>query len=163
MRKIIKTLIIVILFLAASIPATAKASTTDINELIENAKEMDGSKITIQGEAIGERMNRGEYSWININDGTNAIGIWMKNIDADQVTYFGNYKYIGDTIQITGTFYRACKEHGGEADFHADTIQMIKNGHEVKEQVPAGKIIISISMMIVAALLLLFYVKKIKN
>jgi len=163
MRKIIKTFILISLFLAASIHTTAEASTTDINELIENAKEIDGSKITIQGEAIGERMTRGEYSWININDGTNAIGIWLKNIDADQVTCYGNYKYIGDTIQITGTFYRACAEHGGEADFHVDSIQVIKTGYEVKEQIPAGKIIISISMMMVAALLLLFYMKKIKN
>ncbi|HWT74932.1 MAG TPA: hypothetical protein VN258_09480 [Mobilitalea sp.] len=157
MRKIIQALIGLILITVIS-PIHVKAvDVVSINDLIENSKELDGQVITIQGEAIGESMNRGEYSWININDGTNAIGVWVKSDTADQIQYYGNYHEVGDTIEVTGTFYRACAAHGGEADFHADTFNIIKNGHLVSEHIDRHKIVLAIISSVFAFLLILVY------
>lgn len=162
MRNYIKALI-VCLVLASPFSSHAKAEAlTDINDLVENAIELDGQEVTVQGEAIGELMNRGNYSWININDGTNAIGIWIDKKEADKISNYGNYKYIGDTVKITGVFHRACKEHGGEADLHSNSFEIVKDGYQVKEKVPAIKIISAAILLPFAFLLMIFFVKRIK-
>jgi hypothetical protein len=163
MCKYLKTLIIISL-LIGSIPQNAMAkSSIDINELVENANELDGQDVTIQGEAIGECMNRGEYSWININDGTNAIGVWINKSEADKISYYGNYKYHGDMVKITGTFYRACKEHGGEADFHGSSLVIVKKGYHVKEQISYLKIIAAFISVLVTVPLVMLFLRTLRN
>ncbi|MDF2484040.1 MAG: hypothetical protein K0R46_208 [Herbinix sp.] len=163
MQKLIKTIIILLVILSPqALPAKA-ATTVSVNDLIENAKELDGQEVTIQGETIGEAMERGDYSWININDGTNAIGVWISRNDAETVTSYGDYKNIGDMIQITGIFYRACKEHGGEADFHVDTITVIKNGYQVEEELPISKRIVAGVLTFATVAIVLLYIIIVHN
>lgn len=162
MCKYIQALILVfalIVSLSINVKAEENTEITDINTLIENAKELDGQEVTVQGEAIGERMDRGDYSWVNINDGTNAIGIWLIKSDADKILNYGNYKYKGDTVKITGIFNRACTEHGGEADLHNDSIEIVKQGYQVTEQISSVKIITAIVLVLIALFNLLFYLK----
>jgi hypothetical protein len=136
---------------------------TAINDLIEHAKTLDGQEVIVQGEAIGERMDRGDYSWVNINDGTNAIGIWLKKSEAEKIATYGNYKNIGDTIQVAGVFYRACNDHGGEADLHAISISIVKKGYTVNKQVEDKKIVAAIVLCIIALVLVLVRFKVISS
>lgn len=163
MQKFIKTLILVLLLTFTLAFDVNAQSITDINNLIEKAKEYDGEEITIQGEVIGESMNRGNYTWINMNDGTNAIGIWLDSSTAGEILFYGNYKCKGDTVKVTGTFYRACKEHGGEADLHSSSFEIVKNGYEVKEQISPVKIIIAVILTLFAFVLMSILIKAIKN
>jgi hypothetical protein len=159
MHKFITTLMVfsIIIF---SLPATARAEeVTKINDLIENAKDLDGLEVVIQGEAIGESMRRGEYSWININDGSNAIGVWLSSTEIGKIKYYGNYKKIGDTVKITGNFYRACKEHGGEADFHATLLDVAESGHPVNIEVSIPKSIAAAILSIVAIFLYVVFLR----
>jgi len=108
-------------------------------ELINNAKLYDGKTVTHEGEVIGDIMLRGEFAWINVNDGQNAIGIWMdKNLTAD-ILYTGSYKSKGDFVEITGVFQRACLEHGGDLDIHAQTIRKVRQGRGVFERLNVNK------------------------
>ena len=66
------------------------ADTVSSSELIERAKEFDGKAVAYKGEAVTAILNRGEHSWVNLNDGTNAIGVWSKTSD------LGAIKFIGD-------------------------------------------------------------------
>lgn len=163
MRKIFKSLIIIFL-LTFSFSMKAEAEeVTDINTLIEKAKEFDGKEVIVQGEAIGEPMDRGDHSWVNINDGTNAIGIWLKNSEADQISHYGNYKYKGDTVKIKGTFYRACKEHGGEADIHNIAITIEEQGYKVERQLSSVKLISAIVLSATSIIIFMYLRKLIKN
>jgi len=56
----------------------------------------DFKVINIQGEAIGELLERGKYSFVNLNDGTAAIGIYLKTTDGEIIKSYGNYHKIGD-------------------------------------------------------------------
>lgn len=163
MRKFIETLMLVFILTGSFALNVNAESVTDINDLIEKAKEYDGQEVTIQGEAIGESMKRGDYTWVNINDGTNAIGIWIESAKAEQIEFYGDYKHIGDTIKVTGTFYRACTEHGGEADVHSSSIEIVKIGNDVKEQISFEKIIYAVILALIAALSMLVLNKKIQN
>ncbi|RDU24734.1 DNA-binding protein [Anaerosacchariphilus polymeriproducens] len=159
MLRIVKAIFLVMIFIFVFPLNTSAQDLISINDMIENAKEYDGKHVTIQGEVIGECLERGEYSWININDGTNAIGIWLKNSDTKSIKYYGNYKYRGDIIKIKGIFNRACKEHGGEPDIHNISFEKIKSGFYIQENVSAAKIFVSIVFVISALLMFLFYYK----
>ncbi len=164
MRKIYQTLIIIALF-TLLIPVKAKAEIkVSINDLINNAKEYDGKLVTIRGEAIGESMNRGDFTWININDTTNAIGVWLNKKEASKVTCFGTYDYTGDMVEITAIFHRACREHGGEADLHGNTIRMIEKGQKTKEMISPIKGICAIVLGVAAlGMSLQFFITRLKK
>ena len=162
MRKFLKALVFILCIIPlASLPVQAKAAQVSVNDLIENEKEYDGKEVTIQGEAIGEKMVRGDHAWINVNDGTNAIGIWIDKSEADRILHYGNYKYIGDTVTITGIFHRACKEHGGEADVHSNSLTVTKAGYSVKENINIYKVIMTVILVPIALIMLIYFRKKV--
>jgi hypothetical protein len=108
-------------------------------ELIEHAKDFEGKTVYFRGEAIGDIMKRGNFAWVNVNDGANALGIWLETGLAKKINYTGSYKAIGDTVLIVGRFNRACLEHGGDLDIHAESLAIIKTGNAVEEKINAQK------------------------
>jgi len=115
------------------------AQTISSSELINNAKLYDGKLVTYEGEVIGDIMVRGEYAWVNVNDGQNAIGVWIEKSLTRDILYTGSYKSKGDWIEITGIFQRACPAHGGDLDLHAQGIRKIRPGRAVLEKLNLTK------------------------
>jgi hypothetical protein len=140
-------LTILILFLVLSQQAIVFPQSLSSNELIKNAKEYDGKLIAYSGEAIGDVMARGEFAWVNINDGENALGIWMSAALAKEIQFRGNYKSRGDSLEVVGVFHRACFEHGGDLDIHAQSLRKISNGRTVKEKINFDKLIASFILL----------------
>lgn len=163
MRKIIETLILVLILASTFSFHTKAESVTEINKLIEEAKELDGQKVTIEGEAIGEKMQRGNYTWININDTTNAIGIWVESKQAENIRVYGDYKRKGDIVQITGIFNRACIEHDGEADIHCNLIDVVEVGYDMNEQLSSVKIVAATILFFITLFFVMIFIFKIKN
>ena len=163
MGKTYKT-IILICILVFSFSITCKARDyNNFSELIENSKKIDNSKITLRGEAIGECMNRGKYSWINISDGSTAMGIWLESEQAQSIKNFGKYGYKGDIVEITGTFNRACVEHGGDMDIHALSVKIIDTGGIVTIPISNNKKVIALILTIITLILIFSYRKLTKS
>ena len=108
-------------------------------ELINQARLYDGKTVVYEGEVIGDIMVRGDYAWVNLHDGTNAIGIWVPKGLIKDITYEGSYKSRGDWIEITGIFHRACPQHGGDLDIHCQGIRKISSGKQLSEHLNIGK------------------------
>ena len=108
-------------------------------ELINNAKQYDGKTIVYEGEVIGDIMLRADYAWINVNDGQSAIGVWLDKSLTKEILYTGSYKSKGDWLEITGIFHRACLEHGGDLDIHAQAIRKIRPGRQILERLNLSK------------------------
>ncbi len=123
-------------------------------ELLNDAKQYDGKAVVYQGEAIGDIMIRGDHAWVNLNDGGAAIGIWIRKIDLKDIAYLGSYRAKGDVIEVTGTFNRSCREHGGDLDIHAQEIKKVSSGAAFLKQLSFEKFCIGIFLTFV---LLLFY------
>lgn len=163
MLKIFKTLILV-LFMIFIFPTVSKAAEyTNYNDLIENGKALDGKQVEIRGEAIKESMRRGDYTWINIGDGSNAMGIWLKNEEADKVKTFGSYKFKGDIVKVSGIFYRACGEHGGDMDIHGESLSIVEKGYKIDRVIDNSKVITAAALSILTLILFGVYNKKIKQ
>ncbi|MGB4587849.1 MAG: hypothetical protein WBI17_01280 [Clostridiaceae bacterium] len=162
MSKSIK-IFFVTLILAGLVPLHAVyAAPVKINDLIEKAMTVDGQTVTITAEAIGERMDRTDGTWVNVNDGSNAIGIWMPTDESRRITVFGSYKEKGDTLEITGIFNRTCKEHGGESDLHLLSMKVMKTGEIVQNKISITKLVITTVLLGTTLLLILFFINQSK-
>lgn len=137
-QEIILFTIITVIF--SSLTVLASEAITPVSELIDRGGEYNSKVVNIQGEAIGELLERGEYSFVNINDGTSAMGIYLKTTDGDMIKYYGDYHNIGDSVRVTGVFNRACKEHGGDMDIHCDSIEVVSDGYERTHDILGWKI-----------------------
>jgi len=112
-------------------------------DLIENAKALDGKEVVYIGEAVAAILARGEYSWINVNDGYNAIGVWSRSRELGSIKLVGGYKVRGDIIEIRGIFHRSCPVHGGELDIHADSVRILEPGYILEQKIDRHKLKIS--------------------
>lgn len=123
-------------FLSTVCYAQGLVSSTD---LIEHARELDGREVAYQGEVIGEVMNRGDHSWVNLNDGENAVGIWLDNNLLGIISFCGSYKARGDWLEVRGIFNRACKMHGADLDIHAINVKKTREGRAIRHRLPPAK------------------------
>ena len=123
-------------------------------ELINNLKQYDGKLVVYEGEVIGDVMLRGEYAWVNINDGKNAIGIWIKKELLKDIINTGSYNVKGDLVEIAGKFNRSCVEHGGDVDIHAQSINKISSGGRISCAVNTKAINLALGL---SCVILLFY------
>ncbi len=166
MYNICKTLILIILIIFCVVGTVNAENITEINKLVSNMNVFDGQVVTIEGETIGETMNRGTPSWINVSDGTNALGIWLPSSEAERITSFGDYKHKGDTVRISGIFSKNSPEHGGDVEIDCSSLEIIKKGHTVDEKFTNAKIITATLLFSIAFMLTYAYfhvVQKTKN
>lgn len=162
MLKNTKILILIFLIsISFTVTCVASDNITKINDLIEKSASLNNTEITVQGEVIGEALERGEYAWININDTTNAIGVWVKQSDADRIKFYGDYKHKGDIIKVTGVFYKSCPEHGGDVDIHSTDIEIVETGNEVTEEISHTKVLVTAVLFI--TMLIIFRLFRHKN
>ncbi len=147
-------------------PSPNKPSST---ELIEQPKLWDGKTVTFRGEAIAQRMVRGDKAWIHLNDD----GYYLKNVEegsglhgfntgmpvwlpadlTNEIATYGDYKHEGEVVEVRGTFNAACAQHGGDMDIHATTLQRIIPGRRAIDQVRVWKVALAIVVSLLALIL----------
>lgn len=155
--KIIRIIILVISLLLLLNTGVWASEITGLDQLIENATKLDGQEVTVSGEAIGEILSRGDHAWVNINGGSNSMGIWMSLDDAMKINFMGDYKHSGDQLLITGIFNQACSVHGGDVDIHCKTMQIVSIGEVIEHQVSLKRIATAVAFSILAIILGLIY------
>jgi hypothetical protein len=147
---------IVIFLIITFMPLVSCAQGITSEELINNAVVYDGKEVVYEGEVVGDIMYRQDYAWANLNDGRNAIGIWLNKNLAAAIVYKGNYKVHGDWLQIKGVFHRACSEHGGDLDIHAQVVRKTSAGRPIKERLNTAKLNFVLVLLGVLCLALIF-------
>lgn len=130
-------------------------------ELIENSAGFDGMAVTFHGEVIGV-MIRGDFAWVNVLDNGYAIGVWVRAEDARKVSVTGDYRHIGDTVEVVGTFHMACPEHGGDLDIHADNFIVVAAGREIDRPISLPLAALSVVLM-ATAIFVTFYLRRIRE
>jgi hypothetical protein len=157
---------------ASPTPETPAGAKVDSASLVENANQWNGRIIAFTGEAIGERMVRGEMAWIHLNDdpymekrieeGTGLKGynsghaIWVPADLTRRIRHFGDYKHQGDIVEVKGTFHAACREHGGDMDIHAASLEVPRAGRAVAQEVDLLRAAVAGALLLAAGLLLWF-------
>lgn len=148
---IFKIFILSLSFLFMSIPASAYS----IDDLVVNSKDFDEKYVIVQAEVIGDIMKRGDNVWLNINDGTRAIGIFCAKHQIKNIQLVGDYETTGDWIEVEGIFHRSCPSHGGDLDIHARKIEVLKRGVLRENKVNPIKIRIALILLPIVILVIL--------
>jgi len=143
---------ILLLFGLLLCPVCALAEPTAVTstDMIDQAGALDGQTVTFSGEVIGDIMRRGDYTWINVSDGSNAIGIWIPTDGLGDVQTAGRYADHGDEVRITGIFHRACREHGGDLDIHATQLALLSKGFETTHAVEPIRVVLAAILTLAA-------------
>ncbi|MCX5704669.1 MAG: hypothetical protein NTZ92_01170 [Candidatus Omnitrophica bacterium] len=110
------------------LPIALYAQPLSVAEIIKNVKSFDGKTITFEGEVIGDVMRRGNFAWVNVYNYDDALGVWMSASLAAGIDHTGSHRETGDKIEVVGVFHRACPEHGGDMDLHAQGLRRISCG-----------------------------------
>jgi hypothetical protein len=129
-------------------------SATDI---LDRAAELDGNAVLLRGEAIGECIERGEHCWINVSDGTIAIGVWMRSGLAQRISFWGGPGVRGDIVEVAGVVRRADARQGGELDLEASDLRVAEAGFRIRAGVPSWKRTLATALACAAAVLLIGY------
>jgi hypothetical protein len=108
--------------------APCLAQTVSSAELISHAKDFDNTTVVYSGEVIGDVMARGDHAWINVNDGANAVGVWITAVMSGEIRNSGDFKHRGDKVEVTGVFNRVCGQHGGDLDIHGQSMLIVAPG-----------------------------------
>ena len=143
-------------------------------KLVEQAGQWNGRKVIFTGEAVGEHMVRGVKCWIHLNDdaymwknieeGASLGGynsghaVWVDAGLAAKITYYGDYLHDGDIVKVLGTFNSVCREHGGDMDIHADTLEIIRIGYPIAHIINFKRAFLGIGLLVVSGIL--FWIRK---
>jgi len=162
MKINLKSVLLILLISLAFYPkASVFCQNLSSSELIGNAKEYDAKLVTYAGEVIGDIMVRGEFAWVNISDGDNALGVWINASLLKEINFTGNYKNRGDKVEVTGIFHRACPEHGGDLDIHAQSLRKLGIGRIVNQRLNLDKK--NLSIVLFGALILIWILTLFKH
>ncbi|MEG0753777.1 MAG: hypothetical protein RR461_08100 [Angelakisella sp.] len=149
-----------LLIMLLTVPAQASEVAVSSTELIDRAKEYDGQTVVYSGEAVGNILQRGDFAWVALFDGQNAIGCYAPAADTAAIRFCGRYGIRGDTVSLTGVFHRACAEHGGDMDIHSLTFQVTEVGHSLKTEIPAVLAYAAGTLFLLALALIFLVIRK---
>lgn len=156
MKKLFVPLLLLIVVLVPSGRLIAAVYTP--TELINNALKLDKQEIELQGEAVGEIIERDNGKcWINIFDGSSAIGVYISIEEAKKIGIFGTHKQKGDIVAIKGKLYANDESTGGELDVQGTSLKVVTPGHPILYPVPLWKIIFAAAGIVSTALVYAFW------
>lgn len=133
-------------------PAVAwAAERVPLSDVFADPRAFDGKAVTVRGEVIGEVVRANGALWLQLNDdpyaarsiaeggrarGQNvAIGVVVSDDQASKLRFFGDYDTKGDVVVIVGRFNAVCERHGGEADIHATSLEVVRRGYPIEHGV----------------------------
>lgn len=131
------------------------------DELIKIDRDLDGTRVTLEGEAIGEDLRAdAKHRWVNLLGESVAVGVYMRNADAALIDDFGSYKHSGDIVRVTGIVNIACDQHGGDFDVHAEIVQVISEGQPISRPPQMWKLVLAAVLFAAFAVMAVVYSRR---
>lgn len=157
----VTALVVILTGLVCFAPISAETITIpDGASLIEQARALNGREVIYQGEVIGDIMPRQDHYWINVLGSGTAIGIWITTDQRSAINLAGQYGVRGDEVRITGQFNQACSEHGGDLDIHASSVEIIKMGGQVEQELNIARLAAAAGLFLLAGVSLILLIRR---
>ncbi len=116
----------------------------NVSALIGNPSLFDGNMVEIEGELIGDIIEGKDGFWVNLLDSETAIGLWCPLKEKGKIKFLGRYRVKGDFVKIKGIFHSHCVQHTGDMDIHVGSIEILKQGQKIPEEIPVDKVLSAI-------------------
>lgn len=105
-------------------------------QLVNDAHRYDGRTVAFKGEVVGSPIVQGDRVWVNVTDGTYALGVLLPRKDLARIHVFGTYWHKGDVVEVIGVFHRTDPGSGGETDIRASSLTVLRPGRPLSHPVP---------------------------
>jgi len=125
-------LLVLMAFLVFAPSSIAQCVT--VADLLLSPDNFDNQKVVVVGEVLGI-LYRGEKAWVNIENGEYQIGIWCETRMLENLKVTADYRHRGDIVEVIGIFHKACPEHGGDPDIHAENLAVLERGYEISREI----------------------------
>lgn len=139
---------LIIVWFALITTAAYALPTISLKELIAEANSFNNIEVVVSGEVIGDILNRGEFSWVNIQQNDSQIGLWVPNALIKAIQFKGDYSHQGDVIEVSGVFMRADPKLAGDMRVKVDQITVIRPGHRIEHAVSREKVETAVFLLI---------------
>lgn len=144
---------------AARVFATTSALTPA--EVVKSGARLDGTSVTVEGEAIGDALRADStHVWVNVLGGETAIGLYVPRAAAEAIRVWGDWARTGDSVRAVGTFHAACDAHGGDTDIHAVSIAVVGAGSTRPHGASVEKAAVGLGLCGLSGALLWFYLRR---
>lgn len=126
------------------------------NELYDCPDEWDGRQVRYTGEVVGAVLDRGEESWLQLNDdvyaqtsgplpthrdfrgGNAGVGARVPSDATGAIAHVGGPGRRGDLVEVVGTFRRVDEATGEVAVLEVRELEVVRSGAPVEQPaVPA--------------------------
>jgi len=159
-KGIICFCLLVLVVITTGISVNAAENVT-LKALVSSG-DFDQKVVAVKGEVIGEVIKGDEGFWVNIKSKETNIGIFSpQSKEFNKIKHWGSYGQVGDTIKVTGVFYKNCPQHQ-ISDIHLEELIIINKGHKVKELVSSKKMRLAVILFAVFIFTVIVYFLKAK-
>lgn len=152
------------------VPGVASAAAPEVTsgQLVEEAQKWDGQRVSFTGEAVGSAMDRGEFTWLHLNDDVYGMAQGVQPVRlqgynsgqavlvpselAARVSRFGSYRERGDLVTIEGTFYAADPRFGGDMLIEAESLSIERSGEALVDDPQSWKFVVLVTLAVGAGL-----------
>lgn len=143
-------------------PAGAAVRVDSFLSLLRDGKRYDGMEIEVEGEAVGDVMPRGPFTWVNLRSPEDvALGIVLSPAQARLIRRTGDYTGAGDRIRAVGIFHRFAGRYGGETCLVAREVTVVRRGAATPHPVSGKRVTVALCSTALAAIsLVLLGVKR---
>lgn len=135
------------------VPLWGQPVSVKVADLFSNPARYEGQEVSIEAEAIGDRLHAKHGTWVNFLDTTAAIGCFFPTSLAKDIRLLGGYELKGDAFRVTGVFHATCPKHGGELDIHANRLELLQKGRPTPHPISQAKVALAAGLSLASALL----------
>ena len=148
-----KRALFALFLLGLPVPILGQPVSVNVASLLADPARYDGQEVSIEAEAIGDRLHAKHGTWVNFLDTTAAIGCFFPTSLAKDIRLLGGYELKGDAFRVTGVFHAGCPKHGGELDIHADRLELLQKGRPTPHPISQAKVALAAGLSLASALL----------
>lgn len=146
---------------------------TSSAQLLECPAEFDGQRIRFRGEAVSHLLERGAFTWAQLNDdvygldlgpvevhhqplGSNSsMAVALTTDAADLIRNLGGSRRRGDVVEVVGTFRVAAALDQGGTAIVADEVVLLRSGGPLDVPPAAAQRVTAVVLLLVTAALAL--------
>lgn len=149
----------------------ASAVEVDVSSLLADPASLNGVEITVDGELIGDFMQRDEWVWVQLNGdsyareplgeggqlGGSNLGIALRIptaiFDAAGFETPGGYGVRGPVVRATGEWRFHDEARGGESFLAVTAVEVLERERRFDQPLPVGVLLIGLGLIAASGLI----------
>jgi len=129
MEKKVKVTFVVLVFIFFA----GKGYSQAVESILKHKDFFDRKSVSVEREVVGDIIKRGDYSIVNLKDGSFFIGLVLTPEQVHSLEFTRTSQSRGDLVKAEGIFYKECPELSGESIISVKDLVVVKFGERFRK------------------------------